>query len=178
MSYSHQHSDILEVPFLYVYLTNLASSHTISNSSYMPNSHRHCLFNYHVNDKNHEVTHCEASSTTHSHLSSIEIFFLQTLICVFTLRQDFLWPSPPPRVTSGIVSKPPGPSQCPYTKSLFQNNSYESVYGLTLFQFCLSLICSVNTEADTYEPSRIAPSSRVFNFFFYFNFPWFPLTLL
>ena len=32
--------------------------------------------------------------------------------------------------TSGIISVPSGHFQCPCTVSLFQNNSYESVYGL------------------------------------------------
>ena len=50
---------------------------------------------------------------------------------LFFLRSP---PPPPTLVTSGIVPIPPGPSQCPmlklYAKTLFQINSYESVYGL------------------------------------------------
>ena len=48
----------------------------------------------------------------------------------------------PTRVTSGIVPIPPGPSQCPYTKYLFQNNSYQllnenKLYSLTsTYNFC------------------------------------------
>ena len=36
----------------------------------------------------------------------------------------------PHPITTRIVPIPLGPSQCHYTKSLFHNNSYESVYGL------------------------------------------------
>ena len=42
----------------------------------------------------------------------------------------FRSPTSPPRVTSSLVPIPSGPSQCLYTISLFQNNSYEPVYAL------------------------------------------------
>ena len=54
--------------------------------------------------------------------------FGQTAMAPWTFF--FRSPPSPRRVTSGIVPIPPGPSQCPYTKTLFQDNSYESVYGL------------------------------------------------
>ena len=37
---------------------------------------------------------------------------------------------PRPRITLGIMPMTTGPSQFPYSKSLFHNNSYEAVYGL------------------------------------------------
>ena len=43
----------------------------------------------------------------------------------------FLRKQPPlPWVNSGIIPIPLGPSHCLYNKSLFYNNSYESVFGL------------------------------------------------
>ena len=58
------------------------------------------------------------------------------------LQQGVFFRSPPPflRVTLGIVPIPPGPSQCLYTKTLFQNNSYESVYGLAWLRTNLNTI--------------------------------------
>ena len=42
----------------------------------------------------------------------------------------FLETHPLPPNYLGHSTHTPGPSQCPYTKFLFQNNSYESVYSL------------------------------------------------
>ena len=53
-----------------------------------------------------------------------QCWFGTDLIHVFFLEAHHLPPG-----YFGHTAHLPGPSQCPYIKSLFHNNSYESVYG-------------------------------------------------
>ena len=59
--------------------------------------------------------------------SSFFLFLLSFFLSLFLLLLLLLLLRSSP--SSGYLG-PPSPSQCPYTKSLFQINSYESVYGL------------------------------------------------